>query len=77
MWYNPLMMAEGSAAGYFYMVFVGAPIGLGMFLVLYKVQNYRVIDFIKLYLQPKHPCDANGRRVRIQGYKMKTFVERL
>lgn len=78
MWYNPINLTTGSsAASWFYMIFVGIPIGLGIFLTTYKIQNYRVIDFIKLYLQPKTPLDSNGKKVVIQGYRMKTYVERL
>jgi hypothetical protein len=76
-WYNPLNLANGTAMGYFYMVFVFLPIGLGVGLNSYKIQNYRALDYLKLYLQPKKPVDQHGRVIKLIGYKINSFVERL
>jgi hypothetical protein len=78
LWYNPLLFATGnsSAVGYFLLIFIGAPIGLGMFLNSYKIQNYKAIDYLKLYFVPKTPINARGRKKRIEQYKIKSFVEK-
>ena len=76
-WYNPINMAEGSAVGYFYLVFVILPICIGIFLNSYKIQNYRVIDYIKLYIQPKKPLNQYGKVVKLEGFSIDGFVEKL
>ena len=76
-WYNPINIAEGSAVGYFYLVFIFLPIVIGVFLNSYRVQNYRLIDYIKLYLQPKKPINQHGRHVKLTGYQINSFVEKL
>lgn len=77
LWYNPITIAESSAAGYFYIVFVGAPLGLAGFLNGYKIQNYRAIDFIKIYFMPKTPVDQDNKKIRIKGNTINGFIEHL
>lgn len=77
LWYSPLQLASGSAAGYFYMIFVLLPIIIGVGLNMYKIQNYKAIDYLKLYIQPKIPLDQHGKQVKLVGYHWDTFVERL
>lgn len=74
--YNPFG-GNSSASGVFFFFFVLTPIVIGVSLNTYKVQNYRLVDFIKLYLQPKTPVDIHGRRVKFTGFKITGFVERL
>lgn len=76
-WYNPITIAESSAAGYFYIVFVFTPIGIGVMLNSCKVQNYKAIDYLKIYFKPRIPLDQNGKRVKLDGYKQNTFIERI
>lgn len=76
-WYNPINFANGTSVGYFYIVFVFLPIAIGIGLNSYKIQNYRAIDYFKLYIQPKRPIDQHGKRVKLLGYKIDSFVERL
>lgn len=76
-WYNPLLLADGTGAGYFYMVFVGAPIGIGIALNSVKVQNYKLVDYLIIYFAPKHPIDQSGRKLKITGYEVSGFVEKL
>lgn len=76
-WYNPIEMANSSAAGYFWMGFVGAPIAIGAALNTCKIQNYTISDYIKLYFQPKTPLDQNGRKLRVNGVKVNGFVEKI
>lgn len=74
-WYNPISLAKSSASGYFYLVFIIAPISLGVFTNTFKVQNYKLIDYLKIYFMPKHPIDHDGKRVKIEGYTQEGFVE--
>lgn len=76
-WYNPKYIIESSSVGYFYTFFVLIPISIGVMLDMYKIQNYRALDYIKLYIQPRTPLDHNGRKVKPTGYKIDSFVERL
>ena len=77
MWYNPVHFVENSNSGYFFIVFVGVPIAIGIALNSYKIQNYRAVDYLKLYLQPKQPLNQDGKRVKLVGFHVKGFVERL
>ena len=76
-WYNPISMAQSSAAGYFYIVFVFTPIGIGIMLNACKVQNYKAIDYLKMYFKPKAPLDHNGKKIKIEGYEQNAFIERI
>lgn len=76
-WYSPLNFSKGSAAGYFYMVFVVTPIAIGVALNSTKIQNYKAIDYLKLYFKPKKPINQNGEKVVLTKYKQETFIERL
>lgn len=76
-WYNPLMLAQTSATGYFYIVFIMLPIGIGIALNTLKVQNYKLIDYLKIYFTPKIPLDQNGKKLKIDGYNIDTFIEDL
>lgn len=76
-WYNPLTFVSSSAGGYFLLVFVCLPVALGAFLNSYKVQGYRLVDYIKLYLEPKIPIDHSGKRVKISAHAVDAFMERL
>jgi hypothetical protein len=77
MWYSPLNLANSSSVGYFYLVFVILPVAIGIGLNSYKIQNYRAIDYIKLYIQPKKPLNQHGKVVKLEGFKINSFVERL
>lgn len=76
-WYNPIAITKGSQVGYFYVVFVFAPIGIGMALNTMKIQNYRAIDYLKMYFMPKPVLDQNGKKVKLVGYKQDTFIEKI
>ena len=77
-YYSPKFLIDGSSSGkYFYMFFIFLPIGIGVFLDSYKIQNYRAVDYLKLYLQPKFPIDHNNKRIKLYGYKIDGFVERM
>ncbi len=76
-WYNPLMIISTSSAGYFWLVFIFAPIALGVSLNSVKIQIYKMIDYIKMYLSPKQPIDHNGKRVTLDGYEIDAFVDRI
>ena len=76
-WYNPVNLAKSSKVGYFYLIFIILPIVLGMFLNSYKIQNYKLIDFIKIYFIPKIPLNQDGRRVKLDKYEINSFIERI
>lgn len=74
-WYNPLSLAGSSSAGYFYIIFVFAPVVLGVTVNTVKVQNYKLIDYLKIYFTPKIPVDQDGKKIKVQGYIQEGFVE--
>ena len=65
-WYNPISLAESSLAGYFFIIFIGAPICLGILLNVLKIQNYKMIDYLKIYFTPKIPLNQNGSAIEIE-----------
>lgn len=77
LWYNPLLFVRGPQVAYFYLIFIGTPLALGIGLNSYKIQEYRATDYIKIYCTPKKPLNQHGRRIKIQGYQMDGFVERI
>jgi len=77
LWYNPIYFIETSFTGWFYLIFVGGPIGLGIALNKVKVQNYKLIDYLKIYFSPKIPLDQNGKKFKIHKIETNTFIERL
>lgn len=76
-WYNPINIVKTSSAGYFYLIFIFTPIGIGVFLNSFKVENYTALDYLKIYFTPRVPLDQNGKRVKLYGYKIDAFVERM
>ena len=76
-WYNPIHILEGTSAGYFYFVFIFAPIGLGIALNSTKIQNYKAIDYLKIYFAPKAPLNQEGKKIKTDEFKIDTFVERI
>lgn len=76
-WYNPIHFTEGTTVGYFYMVFIFGPMAIGIALNTLKIQNYKLVDYLLIYFSPKIPLNQNGKRLRLKGYKMDTFVEKL
>ena len=79
LWYNPLLFlgADSNKTSYFYIFFIALPVVLGFFLHSYKIQNYKLIDYIKIYFTPKISLDQNGKRIKLDKYKIDTFVERV
>lgn len=75
-WYSPFSIAKSSLVGYFYLVFVFAPIGIGITLNSYKIQGYKSIDFLIMYFSPKKALNQNGKIIKLTGYNMNTFVEK-
>lgn len=76
-WYNPLTIMQTSNAAYFWMIFIAGPIALGVFINNYKIQNYKIIDYLKMYFTPKAPLDIRGKKIKIHGFKIKSFIEKL
>lgn len=76
-WYNPLLIASNPNVGYFYVFFIGMPIALATALNTCKIQNYKIIDYLKMYIAPKHMIDHNGKRVNINGIKIDAFIEKI
>lgn len=76
-WYNPISIAESSSAGYFYMVFIFTPIGIGIMLNSCKIQNYKAVDYLKIYFIPRIPLNQDGKRIKLVGYKQNTFIEKI
>lgn len=76
-WYNPISFANNSSAGYFYMFFVFLPIFIGIMLNSCKIQNYKAIDYLKMYFIPKIPIDQDGKRIKLYGYSTDTFIEKI
>lgn len=76
-WYNPLNIISESATGWFYLFFVALPIGIGIALNTWKIQNYKVIDYLKMYFTPKHMIDHNGKRVTVEKISIDTFIEKI
>lgn len=77
LWYNPLLIIQGSQSLYFLLIFLGAPIGIALLLLNYRIQNLLLINYLKIYFQPKVPKNVFGKNVKTTGCKYKTFVERL
>ena len=76
-WYSPFAIARSSSVGYFYIIFIFTPIGLGITLNSYKIQGYKAIDFLAMYFMPKKSLDQNGKIIKLTGYKINTFVEKI
>lgn len=76
-WYSPLALAHGTSAGYFYLAFVFAPIGLGVGMSNWKIQNYRAIIYLKMYFSPKKAINHDNKKVKIHGYRLKSFIEHI
>lgn len=76
-WYNPLTLATTSKAGYFYLVFVFTPISIGIFVNSVKFQNYKLIDFLKIYFTPKIALNQDGKKVKIDKYSVEAYIERI
>lgn len=76
-WYNPIMLAKSTFCGYFWLIFIGAPIGLGVFLHTFKIQNYVLIDYLKIYFRPRHALNKFGKRLTMHSYKINSFVEKI
>ena len=77
LWYNPANLIENSDTGYFYIIFIGFPIGIGVCLNTVKIQNYKLIEYLSIYFTPKIPRDENGKRISISRYKIDKFIERM
>ena len=77
LWYNPIYFVKGAQTGYFYLFFVGGPIGCTIALNTLKVQNYKLIDFLKIYFTPKIPRDEKGKKLKIHQYKIDVLIEKL
>lgn len=76
-WYNPINIALSSYAGYFYIIFIFIPIGIGVMLNSYKIQNYKAIDYLKIYFKPKTPLNQDGKKIKLYRYEQDTFIEKL
>lgn len=76
-WYSPIMFLETANAGYFYIVFIGCPIVLSFMLNSYRVQNYRLLDYLLLVVEPKNPITWEGKRMQSDETRLKGWVERL
>lgn len=66
---------KSSAAFYFF--FIIFPIVLGSWMSTYKIQNYKVVDYLKIVITPKIPLDSNGKKLSDKGYETDALVERL
>ena len=62
-WYNPINIAKGSQVGYFYIIFIGIPISIGIALNTLKIQNYKLIDYLKIYFTPKIPLNQKKKKL--------------
>lgn len=76
-WYNPIAFANNSLAGYFYIFFIFLPIGIGVMLNSCKIQNYKAIDYLKMYFTPKIPINQNGKKITLYGYSNDAFIEKI
>lgn len=75
-WYNPIHILDGSSVGYFWMIFVFLPIVIAVMLQTIKIQNYKLITYLKMKLSPKKPLDQSGKKIKIKSIKYNTFIER-
>lgn len=76
-WYNPIGLASGTGTGYFYLVFVLAPIAIGVILNQAKIQNYKLVDYLRIYFTPKVALDQDGKKIKLTKYKVDSFIEKL
>ena len=76
-WYNPIYIAYGPEIGYFYLIFVFIPIGLGILLNKFKIQNYTALDYLKIYFYPKIPLRQDGKKLKMEKIEINGFVERI
>jgi hypothetical protein len=57
------------------MIIVGVPIGLAAALFYIKLSNYRLIDFLLIYLRPKDPISFDGKKAVCTQVKIDAFLE--
>ena len=72
--YNPLTITQATL--WFYLIVIGIPIGLGIWLNTAKIQNYKIIEYLIIYFKPKKPVDHNGKIIKITEYDINTHVEK-
>lgn len=76
-WYNPILFVDNTTVGYFYMGFVVLPICIGVVLNNYKVQNYKLLDFLKMYILPKPIVNHEGKIVKLEKIKINGFIDKI
>lgn len=76
--YSPFrFMTNAKSTAIFYIIFVITPIGLGQWLNSYKVQNYKLVDYLKIIMIPKVPKNSDGKILKEKGYKINGFIDKL
>lgn len=77
LWYNPINLISSTFAMYFYSIFIFLPIAIGIALNNIKIQNCRLLDYLKMYFTPKIQIDQNGKKLNINAIKINSFVEKI
>lgn len=74
--YNPIISSV-EVDFTFLMIFIALPFGISILLNNTKIQNYKLIDYIFMYLKPKETYDIDGRKVKFIKYSVDSFVEKV
>lgn len=74
-WYFAPLLSNGDVNTNGILIVYGIPIGIASCLYYMKISNYRIIDFLIIYLKPKHEISITGNKVIHEKISIDAFLE--